>query len=130
TTRLRAQLSGDHSGAMHRLRTIIAEVVDFSFQHPQLYEMMKAGLVPADNPHWNAQRDDLFNLIEQTIRAGVDSGELRDAHPALTARMIPGMVRNAILFTTKDSNALALKESICQLIESGLACNAPTPARV
>src|SRR5438132_6255243 len=32
--RLKAQLAADHSGAMHRLRTIAEELVDFAFQHP------------------------------------------------------------------------------------------------
>src|SRR5213596_2117304 len=34
-SRLRAQLANDHTGAMHRLQTIVEELVDFAFQHPQ-----------------------------------------------------------------------------------------------
>jgi len=130
TSQLRDQLAAGHSGAIHRLRTIVGEVVDFCFGHPQLFEMMKAGIVPADNPHWNAQRDELFKLIEQTIQAGVDSGELHDSQPALTARFIPGLVRSAMLFARKDLDPEILKEQISHLLESGLSCNAPAPARV
>src|SRR4051812_26103556 len=46
--RLRDQLAGDHGGAMNRLRSIVGEVVHFAFAHPQLFEMMKTGIVPAD----------------------------------------------------------------------------------
>src|SRR3954467_8934980 len=38
--RLTTQLAGDHSGAMHRLQTIVNELTDFAFQHPQFFELM------------------------------------------------------------------------------------------
>lgn len=126
--RLNEQLAVDHAGALHRLKTIVGEVVHFAHAHPQLFEMMKTGNVPADNPHWNEQRENLFKLIEQTIRAGVETGELRDENPALTARFIPGLVRSAKLFGPKDLDPEALKDHICRLLESGLACGAVAPS--
>src|SRR3954447_20879973 len=56
--RLKKQLAADHSGAMHRLRTIIDELVDFAFQHPQFFELMKTIGLPSDS-QWEAQRADL-----------------------------------------------------------------------
>src|SRR3954468_13848816 len=39
--RLKSQLAVDHSDAMHRLQTIVHELVDFAYQHPQFFELMK-----------------------------------------------------------------------------------------
>jgi AcrR family transcriptional regulator len=125
-SRLRSQLANDHTGAMHRLQTIVEELVDFAFQHPQFFELMKSMGLPRGNPQWDAQRDDMFNLIEQTIRNGVESGELRDEHPALTARFIPGLVRSAMLFAPKDLNPATLKQQITALLEHGMPCSATT----
>ena len=124
-SRLKAQLATDHSGAMHRLRTIADELVDFAFQHPQFFELMKTVGLPKNRGEWDAQRDDLFNLIEQTIRAGIESGELRDENPALTARFIPGLVRSAMLFGPKGLAPDQLKQQLHALLEHGLVCGMP-----
>lgn len=116
---LKSQLAADHAGAMHRLRTIVEQFVTFAFQHPQFFELMKTYGVPAGG-HWEAQRAEMYEIIEQTIRAGVSSGEFHDAHPALTARFIPGMVRSAMVFAGKELDPSVLIGQICALLESGL----------
>jgi AcrR family transcriptional regulator len=123
--RLRSQLANDHSGAMHRLRTIVDELVDFSFANPQFFELMKSGGVPTGQNSWNVQRDDMFNLIEQTLRDGIESGELKDPDPHLTARFIPGLVRSAMFFGPKDLNSAQLKQHIAGLLEHGVVCVLP-----
>ena len=123
--RLKSQLANDHAGAMHRLQTIVEELVDFAFQHPQFFELLKSMGIPKGNPEWDAQRDSMFNLIEQTIRSGVESGELQDAHPYLTARFIPGLVRSAMLFAQTDREPTVLKQQISSLLERGLLSGLP-----
>src|SRR4051812_17210625 len=123
--RLRSQLAADHSGAMQRLCTIVSELVDYAFQNPQFFELMKTIGIPTGKGMWDSQRDDMFNLIEQTIRDGVASGELRDPDPALSARFIPGLVRSAMFFAPKNLDSATLKHHICGLLEHGLACVVP-----
>jgi AcrR family transcriptional regulator len=118
--RLRSQLSNDHEGPMHRLRTIVAELVDFAFQNPTFFELMKTLGMPQGNAMWDAERDHMYNIIEQTIRDGVAGGEFRDSNPALTARFIPGLVRTAMFFGSDDLDAETLKQQISDLLEHGL----------
>ena len=126
--RLRTQLAADHEGAMHRLRTIVCELVEFAFQNPQFYELMKSLGLPRGNEAWDAERDLMYDIIEQTIRDGVASGELQDGNPTLTARLLPGMVRTAMFFGPKDMTPDSLKEHVCHLIEHGLAATAGASA--
>ena len=119
--RLHSQLGADHEGAMHRLRTIVAELVDFAFQNPQFFELMKTLGMPHGNATWDAERDRMYDIVEQTIRDGVASGELCDANPSLTARFIPGLVRTAMFFGPKGLDAASLKQQIFDLLEHGLA---------
>src|ERR1700754_3218540 len=44
--RMKSQLAADHSGAMHRIQTIVNELVDFAFQHPPFFELIKAQGLP------------------------------------------------------------------------------------
>jgi AcrR family transcriptional regulator len=124
-SRLRTQLAGDHTCALHRLKTIVGELVEFAFQNPPFFELVKTLGVPKGNANWDAERNDMFNIIEQTIRDGVAAGELRDPNPTLTARFIPGMVRSAMLYGSNDLDPQALKQQICDLLEHGLAAKIP-----
>ncbi|HEX3359151.1 MAG TPA: TetR/AcrR family transcriptional regulator [Tepidisphaeraceae bacterium] len=118
--KLKEQLSADHSCAIHRLQTVVGGLVDFNFLHPEFFEVLRTVGPPKDNDKWDAQRNEFFNLIEQIIQSGVSSGELRDAHPSLTARFIPGLVRSAMLFAQKNLDASVLKQQICTLLSTGL----------
>ena len=124
-TRLRSELAADHSGAVHRLRTIVDALVDHAYQHPQFFELVKTIGVPTGK--WEMHREEMFNVVEQTIRAGVASGEFRDPDPTLTARFIPGMVRSAMISGFSDMEPAKLKQHICALVENGLLCAAPAP---
>jgi AcrR family transcriptional regulator len=128
TTRLREQLSTDHSGAMHRIRTVVDALVDHAFQHPQFFELVKTiGIVSSK---WDSYREEMFNMIEQTIREGISSGELREMNPSLYARFIPGLVRSAMFFGSKDLQPADLKQQICGMLEHGVvsATHAPISA--
>jgi AcrR family transcriptional regulator len=129
-SRLKTQLALDHSGAAHRLRTIVDELVEFAFNHPQFFELLKTVGVPLGNPQWDQARNEMFDMIEQIIRGGVESGELKDNDPHLTARFVPGMVRSAMLFGPKDLDPALLKQQIQALLEQGLGCSARAGAAV
>jgi AcrR family transcriptional regulator len=128
--RLRSQLAQDHSCSAHRLRTIVDELVDFAFNHPQFFELLKTVNLPLTDPKWDQQRQQFFDLIEQTIRDGVESGELKDPNPLLTARFVPGLVRSAMLFGPKDLERSSLKQQIHTLLEQGLGCSVRADAAV
>lgn len=107
-----------------RLRRIIGELVAFGFQHPPLFELMRRMGLPKgrSEAEWDEKRRELVSLIEATIRQGVAAGEMRDAHPELTALCIPGLVRSVMLFGPKGLDERAVTHYIVRLLERGLAC--------
>jgi hypothetical protein len=71
-------------------------------------------------PAWSAKREEFTSLIEDTIRRGVRSGELRDAHPEITAHCIGGMIRAVMLFGPRDLTERTLAAQINGLLERGI----------
>src|ERR1700712_2317705 len=77
--------SGEANGRSptQRLRAIVARLVEFAFQHPHFFELMRvvgaARFKAAED--WNRKREELELLICQTIQKGVAKGEMNDPHP-------------------------------------------------
>ena len=127
---LKKQLAQDHSGAVDRLRTIVDELVDFAFNHPQFFELLKTVGIPLGKPEWDQARNEMFDMIEQIIRDGVAGGDFKDPNPHLTARFVPGLVRSAMIFGPKDLERATLKQQIHLLLEQGLGCGVRAGAAV
>lgn len=109
-------------GAWQNLQRIVTELVRFPCQHPHFFELMRTvGTVKGHSQAaWDQKRTELQELIEHTIRRGVESGELSDPHPELTALYIPGMVRSAMLFGPRGIDEAAAREQILRLLEGGI----------
>jgi AcrR family transcriptional regulator len=121
---LESQLQGGHLSASQSLRRIVAELVKFGFDNPQLYELMRtAGPIIKDD-RWDHKRKELTSLIEQTIRRGIQSGEFRDPHPEITALCVPGLLRSVMLFGPKGLDEKTVTAQITRLLEQGI-CPAP-----
>jgi AcrR family transcriptional regulator len=117
---LESQLQGGGFTAAQALRRIIAELVKFGFDNPQLYELMRtAGPIIKDD-RWDHKRKELASLIEQTIRRGIQSGEFRDPHPEITALCVPGLLRSVMLFGPKGLNEKTVAAQITRLLEQGI----------
>lgn len=109
--------------ARDALERIVAEMVRFTFQHPQLSELMRTvgRVVGQSASDWAAKRTELQQLIEETIRRGVRAGELVDPYPELTALCVPGMVRSLMLFGPKGLKEADVVAQIMRLLEHGIA---------
>lgn len=121
--RLRDQLERDpHAPAPDRLRQIVAALVAFAFQNPHFFELIRtAGGVPGQyEQKWREKGRNLHRLIEETVRGGVERGELCDAHPALTALCVPGMVRSVMLFGPREIDEHTVTEHIVRLLSQGI----------
>jgi AcrR family transcriptional regulator len=119
--RLREQLA-EHGAtpAAARLRRIVQELVEFSFAHPQVYELMRTVGVGKQDVRWREARAELTDLIRQTIADGVGRGEFRDSHPELTAVFVPGFVRSALLFGADGLEKQTLVDHILQVMFHGI----------
>ena len=108
--------------AWQNVQRIVTELVRFPCQHPHFFELMRTvGTVKGHSQAaWDQKRAELQQLIEQTVRRGVEAGELSDPNPELTALFIPGMVRAAMLFRPKGIDETAVREQILRLLEAGI----------
>ena len=121
-------LAGERNGAepplpaAEALERIVRELVAFAFGHPHFFELMRSvGKVKGQSEaHWNRKREEFQALVEDTIRRGIESGELCDPHPELTALCIGGMVRSVMLFGPKDAGEEEVASQLLRLLTHGI----------
>jgi AcrR family transcriptional regulator len=110
------------------LRTIVGELVRFSFENPTLFELARsAGPVTRDG-RWESKRKELSGLIERTIRRGNADGTFDDPHPEITALCMPGLMRSVMLFGPKGLDQAVVTAQITRLVERGV-CAGPSEKR-
>lgn len=63
---------------------------------------------------------ELKSLIESIIRQGIENGEFSDAHPELTARFIPGLVRSVMIEDAPMVDPETLTAHIFHFVEAAL----------
>ncbi len=126
--RLQARLAGATETARESLRTIVGELVDFAYRHPQLFELMRqVGSPAAHDPRCRENLDALTRLIETTIRRGIRAGEMVDTHPELTAVCVPGLVRSILLYGPPSVAQAKVRRHIATLVERALTATAAAP---
>jgi AcrR family transcriptional regulator len=120
--RMQRRLDQDQLGPMENLETAIREMVQFAYQNPHMFELMRTvswGTV-IDNAQWDSKRNDLKALIESIIRRGIACGEFIDPHPDLTARFIPSLVRSVLMERPRGIDVQTLTEHILRFARAAL----------
>jgi AcrR family transcriptional regulator len=117
---LAAQLDDAGLSATQTLRRIVAALVKFGFDHPQLFELMRSAGPKVKDPRWEAKRKELMVLIEKTIRRGNRTGEFHDPHPEITALCLPGLMRSVMLFGPRGLDEKTVTAQIARLVERGV----------
>ena len=117
---LDSQLGDGKLSPAETLRRIVAELVKFGFDNPQLFELMKSAGPVVKDERWRRKRAELTDLIEQTLRRGNETGEFNDPHPEITALCVPGFVRSVMLFGPKGLDERVVTGQITRLLERGL----------
>src|SRR3954471_1902900 len=117
---LEARFVGGDLSPGESLRVIVAELVRFAFEHPQLYELMRTAGPATKDQRWAAKRKEFTGLIEQTIRQGNTDGTFDDLHPEITAQCVPGLVRSVMLFGPKGLDEATVAGQITRLMEQGV----------
>lgn len=123
--RMQRRLDQNQLGPMENLEAAIREIVQFAYQNPHIFELMRT--VPwrdvIDNTQWNSKRYELKALIESIIRRGIACGELVDPHPDLTARFIPGLVRSVFMEGPQNIDPQTLTKHILRFARAALVNN-------
>lgn len=120
--RMQARLQQTRISPAQNLETVICEMVQFAYQNPHIFELMRT--IPRRSVLMDSQlqnkRQELKNLIESIIRRGIADGVFSDPHPELTARFIPALVRSILMGNTQHVDARTLAGHIQRFILSGL----------
>jgi AcrR family transcriptional regulator len=120
--RMQRRLDKNQFSPMENLEAAIREMVQFAYQNPHMFELMRTGPLPSliDSAQWDSKRNELRTLIESIIRSGIADGEISDPHPDYTARFIPSMVRSALIEGAQNIDARTLTEHILRFVRAGL----------
>jgi AcrR family transcriptional regulator len=108
--------------ARQALRRIIAELVKFGFENPQLFELARSAGPRVKDERWEAKRKELMTFVEKTIRRGNKTGEFNDPHPEITALCLPGLMRSVMLFGPRGLDEKTVITQITRLVENGVCC--------
>ena len=108
--------------ARQALRRIIAELVKFGFENPQLFELARSAGPRVKDERWETKRRELMTFIEKTIRRGNKTGEFNDPHPEITALCLPGLMRSVMLFGPRGLDEKTVTTQITRLVENGVCC--------
>ena len=121
---LRAEQEGEHDlPAASSLERIVRRVVGMAFANPHFFELMRTtGAVPPGEmePAWTAKRKEFQQLIADTIRRGIERGDLEDPSPELTALCIPGMLRSLMLFGPAGIDEKTVSDQIVRILTRGI----------
>jgi AcrR family transcriptional regulator len=117
---LSAQLGDGALSPTQGLGRIVAELVKFGFDNPQLFELMRSAGPIIKDDRWQHKRKELAALIEQTIRRGNEVGEFNDPHPEITALCVPGLLRSVMLFGPKGLDERTVTNQLVRLLQHGI----------
>ncbi len=127
--RMQHRLDQNQLGSMENLEAVIREMVQFAYQNPHMFELMRT--VPwgdvIDTARWKSKRNEFKALIESIIRRGIASGEFIDPHPDLTARFIPGLVRSVMMEGPQSIDPQMLTEHILHFAGAALVNKQQVP---
>ena len=120
--KLRVWTEEDTHTPVEKLEAVVREMVDFAFQNPHHFEMIRtiSGWQAMNHAKWDNMRRELIILIESVIRKGISLGFFIDPHPELTARIIPGSIRSIVLDAVDTMDAATIKVHILRFILSGI----------
>lgn len=119
--RIRTELAATPMDHWGRLRTIADGLIDFAFSFPDLYRVMRSGILTADDQELQRSRRELTDLITQVLREGISARELDDPQPDLTAQFMLGFVRGAALYPPPGLTRDTLREHLLRVLRHGIA---------
>lgn len=118
--RIRAELSEASDDPWVRLSAIVGGLVDFAFGFPEVYRIMRSGIVTAEDGELQMVRKQLTDEIERVIREGVSAGRLDDPAPELTSQFMLSFVRGAVLYPPPGLTPDVLKTHVLRILRKGI----------
>jgi AcrR family transcriptional regulator len=119
--RVRDQLERGTECSHERLGIVVGGLADFAFSFPELFRLMRAGVIDPEDEQIQASRRALVEMVEATIRRGVERGEMRDPRPELTAQFVLSFVRGVLLYPPPGLTSEALRSHVMRVLLHGVA---------
>ncbi|MCC6678510.1 MAG: TetR/AcrR family transcriptional regulator [Phycisphaerales bacterium] len=119
--RIRDELKDRGGDPWVRLEAITDGLIDFAFTFPEVYRIMRSGVLTAEDAGLQAVRRQLTDEIERVIREGIETGRLEDPEPELTAQFMLSFIRGAVLYPPAGMTRDSLKLHILRLLRRGIA---------
>ncbi|HYF14769.1 MAG TPA: TetR/AcrR family transcriptional regulator [Phycisphaerales bacterium] len=119
--RVDVELARREGSPWERLASMIDALIDFAFTHPEVYRVMRSGIITPEDPDLQRLRAGLVQRIVRVIKEGVEAGTLDDPNPALTAQFVMSFVRGAILYPPAKMTRRSLRNHILHVLGSGIA---------
>jgi AcrR family transcriptional regulator len=107
-------------GPREKLGVIAAELVDFAFSYPDLFRVMRSGVLTPDDQELQRSRQELAEIVVAVLREGTTAGALKDPFPDLTAQFILSFVRGAALYPPRGLTKEALREHLLHVLMRGI----------
>lgn len=104
--------------------SIVSGLVDFAFDHPGVYRIMRSGSLTPEDPELQRLRRAVADRIEATIRSGVAAKVMSDPSPALTTQYVLSFIRGVMLYPPPGLTRDALKEHLMRFLRHGLGAPA------
>jgi AcrR family transcriptional regulator len=118
---LQKRLQQSRGPALADLREIVRSKLAHARRVPHLFQLLREGQQLPCAGQLVKHRDALTAMVADVLRRGIERGELRDAHPELTALYVPSLVRAAVLFGPRDFDPDMVADHIVSVLTSGLA---------
>lgn len=119
--RVDAHLAAEKGDSLSRLAAIIDSLVDFAFTYPDVYRIMRSGILTPEDPELQRLRATLVDRIVRVLKQGVKAGEIDDPCPALTAQYVLSFVRGALLYPPQGLTPRSLKAHLQRVLTRGIA---------
>jgi AcrR family transcriptional regulator len=118
--RIRQELAETGDDPWVRLSAVAAGLVEFAFAFPDVYRIMRSGIVTAEDAELQSARRQLTDEIERVIREGVAARKLDDPAPELTAQFLLSFVRGAVLYPPAGLTRDGLKAHVLRVLRRGI----------
>lgn len=118
--RIERELPGCHGFCWDEVHVIVAALVDFAFAYPGVYRIMRMATLTPEDPELQGMRNALTDRVERVLTAGVASGDVVDACPALTTQYLLSFVRGAALYPPAGLTPELLRDHLINLLRRGL----------
>jgi AcrR family transcriptional regulator len=121
---LKADMQFPASDVWTRLGQAADGLIRFAAGFPDLFRVLRSGVLTAEDPELQSRRRELALIVEDAIRLGNKAGQTSDPAPELTAQFLLSFVRGAMLYPPPGMTPESLKSHLLHVLRRGIGVGA------